>query len=103
MIETSGPPFNAVPFDPQQVARTRVGTLTLTFADGNNARFDYTVTLGSPQVSVTRSKQLTRFLFASPPTRLSLARSAAESSLRAVAPKEPPTGRRSDDAPRPPW
>ncbi len=67
-METAGPPFNADPFDPQQVTRTSVGTLTLTFADGNNATFDYTVTRGNPQVSVIRSKQLTRFLFASSPS-----------------------------------
>ena len=35
---------------PQSVQRTPVGTLTLTFADGNNATFAYTVTFGNPRV-----------------------------------------------------
>ena len=68
VMVTSGPPFNADPFNPQFVTRTPVGTMALTFANGNNARFDYTVTLGNPQASVTRSKQLTRFLFAASPS-----------------------------------
>ena len=68
MIETAGPPFYANPFDPQQVTRTPVGMLTLTSANGNNATFDYTVTRGHPPVRVIRSRQLTRFLFASSPT-----------------------------------
>jgi len=57
---TSGPPFNAVPFDPAQVVGTVVGTVTLTFIDGNNATFDYTVD------GVQQAKAITRQVFALP-------------------------------------
>ena len=40
---TSGPPLGAVPFDPTLVQRMPVGSATLTFADGNNGTFAYTV------------------------------------------------------------
>ena len=39
----TGPPFNAVRFDPAKVLRTTVGAVTLTPADGNHVTFDYTV------------------------------------------------------------
>ena len=68
LYRTTGPGFNAVPFDPQSVVRTPVGTLTLTFGDGNNATFAYTVTLGTPSISVTQTKQLTRLVFRAPGT-----------------------------------
>jgi hypothetical protein len=56
----TGPAFNAVPFDPAKVVRTTVGSATLTPADGNHVKFDYTVG------AVTQSKQITRQLFAPP-------------------------------------
>jgi len=56
----TGPPFNAVPFDPAKVVRTTVGSATLTPADGNHVTFDYTVG------AVSQSKQITRQLFAPP-------------------------------------
>ncbi len=56
----TGPPFNAVPFDPNQVVRTTVGTATVTVTDGNQATFTYTVG------DVTQSKPITRQLFAPP-------------------------------------
>jgi hypothetical protein len=68
LVRTTGPAFNPVPFDSARVARTPVGTLTLTFADGNNATFAYTVTFGNPAVTVTQSKQLTRMVFRAPGT-----------------------------------
>jgi Matrixin len=68
LYRTTGPPFGAVPFDPANVAYTSVGTLTLAFADGNSATFAYTVTLGSPRITVTRTKQLTRLVFRAPGT-----------------------------------
>jgi hypothetical protein len=43
LFTTTGPAFNAMPFDPTQVSRTEVGDGTLTFTDGNNASFDYVV------------------------------------------------------------
>src|SRR6185436_15496692 len=39
----TGPPFNAEPFDSSKVVETLVGSATVTFADGNNASFAYTV------------------------------------------------------------
>jgi Matrixin len=68
LFRTTGPPFGAVPFDSLKVVRTPVGSLTLTFGDGDNATFAYTVTLGTPPVSVTQTKQLTRLVFRAPGT-----------------------------------
>ncbi len=60
LIQTSGPPFAAVPFNPALVTRSVVGTATLTFANGNAATFAYTAK------GVTQAKQITRELFAPP-------------------------------------
>lgn len=60
LYRTTGPPFNAVPFDPTRVVATEVGTATFTFKDGNNATFDYTVN------DITQSKAITRQVFRSP-------------------------------------
>jgi hypothetical protein len=68
LVRTTGPAFNATPFDSGRVQRTPVGTLTVTFADGNNATFAYTVAFGNPQARVTQSKQLTRMVFRAPGT-----------------------------------
>ena len=68
LFRATGPAFGAVPFDPLKVVRTPVGTLTLTFGDGDNATFAYTVTLGNPPVSVMQTKQLTRLVFSAPGT-----------------------------------
>ncbi len=45
-----------------------MGNATLTFGDGDNATFAYTVTLGNPPVRVTQTKQLTRLVFRAPGT-----------------------------------
>ena len=58
----TGPPFNAVPFDPAKVADTVVGAATFTFADGNNATFAYSVN------GVVQTKQITRQVFVAPGT-----------------------------------
>jgi hypothetical protein len=60
LIRTAGPAFGAVPFDPARVTRTVAGTLTLTFANGNAATFAYTLD------GVSRTKAITRYLFAPP-------------------------------------
>ena len=39
-----------------------------TFGDGDDATFAYSVTLGSPPVTVTQSKQLSRLVFQDPGT-----------------------------------
>jgi len=66
LYRTNGPAYNSVPFDPQRVSRTAVGAMTLSFANGNSARFDYTVTVGG--TSVSQSKLLTRLVFRNPGT-----------------------------------
>ena len=43
LYSTTGPPFNAVPFNPANVVPTAVGNATLTFTDGNTGTFAYTV------------------------------------------------------------
>jgi hypothetical protein len=62
---TSGPPFNAVPFNPSAVQVTTVGNVTLTFQDGNTATFAYTVN------GVSQTKTITRQVFRDPGTACS--------------------------------
>ena len=62
LLQSTGPPWNSAPFDPRNVTLSAVGTASLTFADGNNAAFTYT--LGG----VTQVKQITRFVFVAPGT-----------------------------------
>jgi len=60
LIQTAGPAFSAVPFDPNRVTRTVEGTAALTFADGNTGAFEYTVGM------ITQQKAITRQLFNPP-------------------------------------
>lgn len=60
LISTTGPPFGVVPFDPAKVTRNAVGTMLLTFANGGQGLFTYTVN------GITQSKPITRLLFAPP-------------------------------------
>ncbi len=62
LYRTTGPPFNAMPFNPANVILTSVGIATLTFSDGNHATFAYTVS------GVSQSKQITRQIFHPPGT-----------------------------------
>jgi len=62
LYRTTGPPFNAVPFDPAKVSGTVVGTATFTFTDGNTGTFAYTVN------AVTQTKAITRDVFVAPGT-----------------------------------
>lgn len=62
LYRTTGPPFNAVPFDPSTVARTPVGTASFAFADGNSATFAYTVD------GIAQTKGITRQIFRTPGT-----------------------------------
>jgi len=66
VYRTAGPAWNSVPFDAQRVGRAPVGTMTVTFANGNSAQFDYAVTVGGALVS--QSKLLSRLVFRSPGT-----------------------------------
>jgi hypothetical protein len=58
LYQTTGPAFNAVPFNPANVVATAVGTATFTFSDGNNATFAYTVN------GIAQMKAITREIFA---------------------------------------
>jgi hypothetical protein len=67
LFTTTGPAFNAEPFDPAGVTETPVGTATFTFSDANNGTFDYTVNVATPaKAAVTQTKSITRQLFAEP-------------------------------------
>ena len=60
----TGPAFSAVPWLPANVVPTPVGTLTLTFANGNSATYGYTVSLSGPGSAVTQTKSIVRTVFA---------------------------------------
>ena len=62
LYRTTGPPFNAVPFNPASVTGTVVGTATFTFSDGNDASFAYTVN------GVSQVKAISREVFQNPGT-----------------------------------
>jgi hypothetical protein len=62
LYRTRGPAFNAVPFRPENVVATAVGTATFTFTDGNTGTFNYTVN------GVTQTKAITREVFVAPGT-----------------------------------
>jgi predicted dienelactone hydrolase len=62
LYRTTGPPFNAMPFDPSHVMPTPVGPASFTFADGNDATFAYNVN------GVPYTKQITREIFWAPGT-----------------------------------
>jgi hypothetical protein len=57
LYRTTGPPFNAVPFNPANVSAISVGSATFTFANGNSATFAYTVN------GISQSKAITREVF----------------------------------------
>jgi hypothetical protein len=62
LYRTTGPAFNAVPFNPASVVGTTVGTATLTFADGATAVFSYSVN------GTSQTKAITREVFIPPGT-----------------------------------
>jgi serine protease len=62
LVRTTGPAFNATPFDPTRIAMTTVGTATLSFANGNLASFAYTVN------GTSQTKTITRQILRSPGT-----------------------------------
>ena len=66
LYRTSGAHFDA--FNPANVVATKVGSATFTFADGNDATFDYTVQLASMAAPVHQQKQITREVFTAPGT-----------------------------------
>jgi hypothetical protein len=62
LYRTTGPAFNAVPFNPTAAMGTAVGTATLSFSDGNNASFAHTVN------GISQTKAITREVFQNPGT-----------------------------------
>jgi len=62
LYRTTGPAFNALPFNPANVALTPVGTATFTFSDGNDGVFAYVVN------GIAQSKNITREVFQGPGT-----------------------------------
>lgn len=60
IYRTTGPAFNAVPFNPAQVNLTQVGSGTLTFTDADNGTFAYNVG------DVSQVKPITRMIYATP-------------------------------------
>jgi len=57
LYTTTGPAFNAVPFNPAQVVATQVGTGTLSFTDVNTGSFSYTVN------GISQAKAITHQVF----------------------------------------
>jgi hypothetical protein len=60
LYRTTGPAFDATPWNPASVGITPVGSATLSFSDANNGLFTYTYN------SVTQSKAITRQYFGAP-------------------------------------
>ena len=62
LYRTTGPAFNAVPFNPASVVATAVGSATLTFTNGNTGTFAYSVN------GVAQTKPITREILREPGT-----------------------------------
>ena len=62
LLQSNGPPFNAVPFQPLQVRSVGVGNGALTFDDAGNGTFAYTLQ------GVTQTKAIVRQAFGPLPT-----------------------------------
>jgi len=62
LFRTRGPAFSASPWNPAGVTVTAAGTATFVFSDRNTGTFSYTVD------GISRSKPITRQVFASPST-----------------------------------
>jgi hypothetical protein len=60
LYRTTGPSFNANPFDPALIVTTEVGTGTFTFTDSDTGSFAYTLN------GVTQTKPIMREVFATP-------------------------------------
>jgi predicted dienelactone hydrolase len=54
LYRSTGPPFSAMPFDPNSVVRVPVGNASLSFVDGNDAMFSYNVSGSARTVAITR-------------------------------------------------
>jgi hypothetical protein len=74
LYTTTGPPFNAVPFNPLLVTTIQSGSGTLIFSDANNATFSYVVN------GIAQNKSITREVFAAMPTCATAGSSSALAS-----------------------
>jgi hypothetical protein len=68
VIQTTGPSFDTVPFDSQRVGRSTIGSMTLTFFDASQVSFEYSVQIGNPPSSISRTKLLEPLIFRPPGT-----------------------------------
>ena len=62
LYQTSGPPFSNLVFDPSRVAVIKVGSIGLSFSDGNTGTFVYTL------YGTTQTKAITRQVIVDPGT-----------------------------------
>jgi hypothetical protein len=62
LFRTTGPAYNANPWNPANVAATQVGAATFTFSSGSAGTFNYTVN------GITQFKSITKQVFGSPAT-----------------------------------
>lgn len=62
LYTTTGPAFNANPWNPSDVHATQVGNATFTFTDANNGTFAYTLN------GVSQTKSITRQVYSTPAT-----------------------------------
>ena len=74
LYRTTGPAFNAIPWNQLQVVPTQVGTATFTFGDVDHGTFAYTVN------AVTQSNPIVREVFATVPTCVTAQTFAASSN-----------------------
>jgi hypothetical protein len=66
LFTTTGPAFNALPFNPAQVVPTQVGTATLSFTDPNTGSFSYNFPAGGVlgnMSPIAQVKAITRQVF----------------------------------------
>ena len=63
LYRTSGPPFDASPWNPARVGVAEAGRMTLAFDDDTHGTFSYTLD------GVTQTKRITRQVYAAPATR----------------------------------
>jgi hypothetical protein len=69
VIQSTGPSFDTVPFDSQGVRRSTIGTMTLAFFNASHVSFEYSVRIGNPPSSISRTKLLELLIFRPPGTR----------------------------------
>jgi hypothetical protein len=86
LYRTTGPAFNSVPFNPQQVVATEVGSATFSFTDSDNGTFSYTVG------AISQSKAITRQVFGTLPACAEGGPQGASPNYQALWWSDPPNG-----------